>query len=125
MHSGWNRDTSIEETHLLAVLETQDIGIIAFLILLFAGGTAGSQLLAGSSDTKLLSRLRMTEKKLDAIIEHLGVELPDTVVNGGLSTEACVLADEGEKIPAIKLHRQETGVGLKEAKAEVEAYLDR
>jgi hypothetical protein len=108
---------------MFAILETKDFAIIALLILAFAGGTAGTKLLGGSPDAKILSRIRMLERKLDAIIGHLGIELPDALVNSGLSPEVCSLADKGEKISAIKLHRQETGIGLKEAKDAVEAYL--
>lgn len=70
------------------------------------------------------ARLRRIDRKLDVILENLGIELSETVVSG-LSSEVCRLADRGEKIEAIKRHREETGVGLKEAKDAVEAYLER
>jgi ribosomal protein L7/L12 len=39
---------------------------------------------------------------------------------------AVELADDpAKKISAIKLHRQQTGVGLKEAKDAVEAYIHK
>jgi ribosomal protein L7/L12 len=34
------------------------------------------------------------------------------------------LATDGRKIEAIKVHRRATGLGLAEAKAEVEAFMD-
>jgi hypothetical protein len=40
-----------------------------------------------------------------------------------LSAHARVLADAGEKLEAVKLHTEETGIGLMEAKSVVEAYL--
>ena len=40
-----------------------------------------------------------------------------------LSEEARKLADAGQKIQAIKAHRQQNGLGLRDAKDDVEAYL--
>lgn len=67
------------------------------------------------------ARLRRVERKLDLILQHLGVayEADDF----GLSAEARSLADRGEKIAAIKAHRDATGAGLAEAKRAVESYL--
>ena len=39
----------------------------------------------------------------------------------GLEGEVLALMEQGRKIPAIKLYREQTGVGLKEAKDTVEA----
>lgn len=64
------------------------------------------------------ARLRRVERKLDLILKHLGIDA------GGAETvsEAVrALVDRGEKIAAIKRHRDETGVGLAEAKEAVEA----
>jgi len=41
--------------------------------------------------------------------------------SGGLSKEVVDLAHQGQKIQAIKLLREQTGMGLKEAKEQVEA----
>ena len=41
----------------------------------------------------------------------------------GLSAEALAALHEGRKIDAIKILREERGIGLKEAKDEVDAYL--
>ena len=41
----------------------------------------------------------------------------------GLSAEALAALHEGRKIDAIKILRAERGLGLKEAKEEVDAYL--
>ena len=70
------------------------------------------------------ARLRRVEAKLDLILAHLGIAPADPVADG-LSAEARALADRGEKIMAIKAYRDQTGVGLKDAKDAVEAYLDR
>ena len=103
---------------MFAALEATDIAIIGammFLLALVASASKGSP-----NDAKL----RRIDRKLDAIIQNLGIELPESVVSG-LSSEVCRLADAGQKIEAIKLHREETGVGLKEAKDAVEDYLAR
>lgn len=70
------------------------------------------------------ARLRRVEAKLDLILKHLGIASIDAVADG-LSAEVRALADRGEKIAAIKAYRESTGVGLKEAKDAVEAYLAR
>jgi hypothetical protein len=61
-------------------------------------------------------RLQRVERKLDAIISHLGV-----VMNPGVDPQLLQLVRAGQKIEAIKLYRQSTGVGLKEAKDFVES----
>ena len=104
---------------MLAVLEFQDFAVIAGLIALLAGGSAFAAQRPADN-----ARIRRLEQKVDAIIEKLGIELPNSITNSGLSAEARQLADAGQKIPAIKLHREQTGLGLKEAKDAVEAYLN-
>ncbi|MFM7096899.1 MAG: ribosomal protein L7/L12 [Gemmataceae bacterium] len=61
-------------------------------------------------------RLRRVERKLDAIINHMGI-----VINSGVDPQLLELVREGKKIEAIKLYRESTGVGLKEAKDFVES----
>jgi hypothetical protein len=62
------------------------------------------------------------EQKLDLVLEHLGLEF---VATWDLSPEARALADQGNKIAAIRAQRESTGVGLVRAKRDVEAYMDR
>lgn len=51
-------------------------------------------------------------------------EYKDSAIPGGLSQKVKALADApAQKIEAIKLHREQTGLGLSEAKDAVEAYL--
>ena len=57
----------------------------------------------------------MIEKKLDILLEHFGLK-------DGFE-EVRVLMAKGEKVPAIKLYRELTGAGLKEAKDAVEKGL--
>jgi len=70
------------------------------------------------------ARLRRIERKLDLIIEHLGIRY-DEAVRDGLSDEVRSLADEGRKIAAIKAYRQSTGASLVEAKRAVDDYMNR
>ena len=60
------------------------------------------------------------EKKVDAIIKHLGAEFKPYK-----NTPNAVFAalDSGERVKAIKLYRQFSGVSLKEA-SEVISYLE-
>ena len=105
---------------MFAVLEFQDFAIMAAIVALLAGGSAYA-----TSPVFTSARINQLDRKLDAIIQHLNIELPEALVKYGLSTRVCQLADEGKKIEAIKVHREETGVGLKEGRDAVEAYLNR
>ncbi|MBM2620441.1 ribosomal protein L7/L12 [Actinoplanes sp. LDG1-06] len=62
------------------------------------------------------ARLAAIERKLDAVMAHLGIEEPSP------AEDAQVLAHlmRGEKIQAIKVYRERTGAGLAEAKDAVE-----
>ncbi|MFC1514030.1 ribosomal protein L7/L12 [candidate division KSB1 bacterium] len=55
------------------------------------------------------------EMKIDLILKHLKIDIKDTV-----SDQVRLLLAEGKKIQAIKLYRETTGLGLKEAKDIVE-----
>jgi ribosomal protein L7/L12 len=69
--------------------------------------------------------LRRLEAKADLILRKLGLEHKDPATPGGLSEEVKKLADDpARKSEAIKLHREQTGLGLKEAKDAVESYMD-
>jgi Ribosomal protein L7/L12 C-terminal domain len=59
---------------------------------------------------------RGLERKVDLILKHLGID-----PNQGVDAEIMKLVNAGEKIKAIKLYREQTGVGLKEAKDYVES----
>lgn len=64
--------------------------------------------------------LRRLERKLDALLKQEGVQPA-----WGLSDEVQRLArDPGRKIAAIKLHREQTGAALAEAKADIEAFIE-
>ena len=105
---------------MFAVLEITDFLGIMVIVTLFAGGSAAYSLYKPSD----AARLRRVEAKLDLIIKHLGLEYMDPTTPGGLSEEVKALADDpARKIAAIKFHREQTGLGLKDAKDAVEAYI--
>jgi ribosomal protein L7/L12 len=67
------------------------------------------------------ARLAAIERKLDLIIAHLGISVPEPEVNPVVLQEL----QQGRKIQAIKVYREMTGVGLKQAKDDVEAIARR
>jgi hypothetical protein len=70
-------------------------------------------------DTK--ARMARIERKLNGLLRHHGV---DPTQGSPLSERVKQLAnDPSRKIEAIKVYRDETGVGLAEAKEAVEAYI--
>ena len=103
---------------MLAGLDATDFAIIGATLLVIA------LLARPRRDSSYDARLRRIDRKLDMLIQHLDIELPETIVSG-LSPEACRLADADQKIEAIKVHREQTGIGLKEAKDAVEGYMKR
>ncbi len=105
---------------MLAVLEVWDYVGLGVLGLVITAAAGSSYALFRPGDR---ARLRRIESKLDLILGNLGIQVPDPGAASGLSAGVRQLAADGRKIDAIKLHREETGVGLKEAKDAVEAYL--
>lgn len=90
-----------------------DFLAIAAIVVIFARGSQAY--LAGPT----LEQLRM-QRQLDAIMKHLGVNELPVSRPGALSPHVAALVAAGRKIEAIKLYRQETGEGLKQAKAAVD-----
>lgn len=64
------------------------------------------------------ARLRRIERKLDLILEHLGVE---DEITASLSDAVLDALRRGRKIEAIKHYREETGCGLREAKEVIDS----
>ena len=100
---------------MFAVLEIADYLIITLMFLVFTGGSAYAIL--RPRDRARLFRL---ERKLDLVLKHLNIDAGQVEE---LSAEAKKFADQGAKIAAIKAHREQTGMGLREAKDDVEAYM--
>ncbi|WP_198961700.1 hypothetical protein [Pseudonocardia sp. MH-G8] len=65
-------------------------------------------------------RLALVERKLDALLEHLGVEVSEPHLE---QVEA--LLRRGRQIEAIKSYREATGAGLREAKEAVDRISGR
>ena len=107
---------------MFAKLDFLDFVIIAVIVSLLSAGSAASGYFR-RSDRARLGRL---ERKVDAVMKHLGVVYVDPAGPEGLSEEVRRLADNpATKLEAIKLHREQTGLGLREAKDAVEAYTNR
>jgi hypothetical protein len=88
----------------------------------FFDSLSGSRYVFTGADRAQLARL---ERKVDLILAHLGIEYVETAPPCPLSAEVQELArNPAQKIAAIALHRRQTGVGLKEAKDAVEAFID-
>ncbi|MFI1165035.1 ribosomal protein L7/L12 [Streptomyces sp. NPDC020801] len=60
-------------------------------------------------------RIARVERKLDLIIDHLGLREEDPALD-----EVTGLVRAGKRIEAIKVYREATGAGLKEAKEAVD-----
>lgn len=69
-----------------------------------------------ASRNENLRRFRRIERKVDLILSHLGLD-PDQ----GVNQQVMDLVKAGQTIQAIKLYREQTGAGLKEAKDYVES----
>ena len=109
-------------TRLLAILEFGDFAVIAFIVIVFAGGaafTARQGVYLGC----LQRELNALQRKMDALLKHHGIE-PPPAPPSGLSSEVERLASSPKtKFAAIKLYREQNpGVGLAEARAKIEAF---
>jgi hypothetical protein len=96
---------------MFAVLDIGDYAVIAFLILFLAGGTG---VLLKPRDKGQLVRV---EQKIDLLLLHAGIQY---VPFADLPPAAAEALRAGNKIQAIKIYREATGVGLKEAKDAVD-----
>jgi ribosomal protein L7/L12 len=69
-------------------------------------------------------RLRKLETQVAYLYRHLGLDPADAVptASGGLDADVVQLINSGNKIHAIKLYRERTGLGLAEAKDAIEAF---
>ncbi|MCS7045090.1 MAG: hypothetical protein NZO58_01910 [Gemmataceae bacterium] len=100
---------------MFAVLEIADYLILVLMFLLFATTSSYAGL-----RPRERARLFRLERKLDLVLQHLRIDVDQLC---WLSDQVKALADRGDKIAAIKAHRAETGLGLRDAKEDVEAYL--
>lgn len=70
--------------------------------------------------SKVDARLKRLESDVRLIMEHLGVQTAAERALGEHGHRIDALLREGKKIEAIKVYRELTGVGLKEAKDAVD-----
>lgn len=70
-----------------------------------------------------LVTLRRIEQKLNLVIETQGIQLPMELDPAILGEEARELALENRIIEAMKVHRDQTGAGLAEARQALDEYL--
>ncbi|MCX5049665.1 MULTISPECIES: ribosomal protein L7/L12 [unclassified Streptomyces] len=89
-------------------MDTLGFSLIALLIL-FGIGSIESRI---SRQDKRVARI---EHKLDLILDHLGLREREPWAD-----EVDALLRDGKKIAAIKVYREATGAGLKEAKEAVD-----
>ncbi|EPD56180.1 MULTISPECIES: ribosomal protein L7/L12 [Streptomyces] len=88
-----------------------DILGLALIILLVLFGIGSIENRISRQD----KRMARVEHKLDLVLDHLGLSEPEP-----WSAEIDALLREGKKIQAIKVYREATGAGLKEAKEAVD-----
>lgn len=75
-----------------------------------------------SAISRLQHQVNRLQKKTDAIAEKLGIE---ETIPPELEQEINQLIDEGNRIKAIKVYRQSTGEGLKEASDFIHRYIKK
>lgn len=95
------------------VLGFWDFAIFTWLMIVFAGSAAVAARRSAYS--------QRIERKLDALLQHQGITL---LPQAKLSDEVQRLArDPAQRSNAVMLHRRETGLGLAEAKADIEDFI--
>lgn len=93
--------------------------IIAVLQLRFTASSRGPTDPVHATQLGQLARIERLERRVDAIMAHLGIAEPPEPPADPIRD----LARGGNKIGAIKLYREQHGVGLREAKEAVEAIM--
>jgi len=98
---------------LATVLGFSDFAILAWVVVVFAG--------AAAYGGRRAQELRRIERKLDTLLKHHGLPVSP---GAALSEEVqCLARNPADKIQALKLHRLQTGLGLAEAKADIEEFI--
>lgn len=92
------------------------LGIAVGLVMV----TAGALVTRRETERRQMRRLALVERKLDAVLDQLGVEMPDPHLQ-----EVEALLRRGRTVQAIKAYREATGAGLREAKEEVDRLSGR
>ncbi len=84
---------------------------VAVIALVAVTASAGRR----EAERRQMRRLALVERKLDAVLDHLGVEVPEPHME-----QVEVLLGQGKTIQAIKAYREATGADLREAKEAVD-----
>ncbi|OZM72013.1 hypothetical protein CFN78_17930 [Amycolatopsis antarctica] len=92
-------------------MDHSSVLMLILIVLLLATAAAGAVGRRNRADR----RVARVERKLDAVLAHLGVELPEP----GMDRVHALLA-EGKRIEAIKAYRECTDADLREAKEAVD-----
>jgi ribosomal protein L7/L12 len=72
-------------------------------------------------ETQTLIRIAQLERKMSILFQHLGIAEPGPQ-GDDVSPEVIEALTAGNTIKAIKIHNEQTGVGLGAAKQAVESY---
>jgi ribosomal protein L7/L12 len=97
-----------------------DYTLIGLAIAVVLGLVAVTAANSRRETDRLQIRLALVERKLDAMLDHLGVEVSEPHLK---QVEA--LLGQGKTIEAIKVYREATGAGLREAKEAVDRLSGR
>lgn len=100
----------MEPNPILAVLDFKDFAFIAVIVLICVSAAA----VFTPRERNQLARL---EQKVDLLLKDKGIEY---LAGSGVPSAALEALRAGNKIEAIKLYREATGAGLKEAKEAIE-----
>jgi ribosomal protein L7/L12 len=71
--------------------------------------------------SELLTRVLHLERQVAYLMERLGIDALPMGGGGGVDPDVLAAVRRGDKIGAIKLYRERTGVDLREAKDHVES----
>jgi ribosomal protein L7/L12 len=89
---------------------------VAVIALVAVTASAGRR----EAERRQIRRLALVERKLDAVLDHLGVEVHEPHLE-----QVEVLLGQGKTIQAIKAYREATGADLREAKEAVDRISGR
>ncbi|MCY1137974.1 hypothetical protein OWR29_08185 [Actinoplanes sp. Pm04-4] len=93
-----------------------DFGTVVALIIALVGFGLIVASRRDQRGSREAARLAAVERKLDAVMKHLGIEEPRAAEDPDVVAHLV----KGEFIQAIKVYRERTGAGLAEAKDAVE-----
>jgi ribosomal protein L7/L12 len=77
------------------------------------------------ADREIWQRFAEIERKLTKLYEHLGIDMPDAPSADEVSEEVKGLIREDKLVQAVKLHKDQTGISLPEAKDAIDSLRGR